>query len=197
MTPGKRNRNLSGLGFTDLLFNTLIGFVFLFVIAFLLIAPPVPTDKKIDPKAEILIILTWPEGSSKDIDMWATLWHLDQTKISFGILILFYGLTAHLGHQSYKLYKSRPLNFRTIEVSWFFAESMITLGLIGTVTGFIIMLGGAFADLDLSNIGQAKEVIRDMAAGMSTALTTTLVGLVCSIITKLQLMNLEYDSRKA
>jgi hypothetical protein len=36
----------------------------------LLIAPPVPTDKKIDPKAEILIILTWPEGSSKDIDMW-------------------------------------------------------------------------------------------------------------------------------
>jgi hypothetical protein len=70
MTPGKRNRYLSGLGFTDLLFNTLIGFVFLFVIAFLLIAPPVPTDKKIDPKAEILIILTWPEGSSKDIDMW-------------------------------------------------------------------------------------------------------------------------------
>ena len=77
------------------------------------------------------------------------------------------------------------------------AESMITLGLIGTVTGFIIMLGGAFADLDLTNIGQAKEVIRDMAAGMSTALTTTLVGLVCSIITKLQLMNLEYDHRKA
>ena len=70
MTTGKRNRYLSGLGFTDLLFNTLIGFVFLFVIAFLLIAPPVPTDKKIDPKAEILIILTWPEGSSKDIDMW-------------------------------------------------------------------------------------------------------------------------------
>ena len=130
-------------------------------------------------------------------DMWITLWHLDQTKISFGILILFYGLTAHLGYQSYKLYKHRPLNFRTIEVSWFFAESMITLGLIGTVTGFIIMLGGAFAELDLSNIGQAKEVIRDMAAGMSTALTTTLVGLVCSIITKLQLMNLEYDSRKA
>ena len=130
-------------------------------------------------------------------DMWTALWHLDQTKISFGILILFYGLTAHLGHQSYKLYKHRPLNFRTIEVSWFFAESMITLGLIGTVTGFIIMLGGAFAELDLSNIGQAKEVIRDMAAGMSTALTTTLVGLVCSIITKLQLMNLEYDSRKA
>ena len=70
MTPGKRSRYLSGLGFTDLLFNTLIGFVFLFVIAFLLIAPPVPTDKKIDPKAEMLIILTWPEGSSKDIDMW-------------------------------------------------------------------------------------------------------------------------------
>ena len=70
MTTGKRSRYLSGLGFTDLLFNTLIGFVFLFVIAFLLIAPPVPTDKKIDPKAEILIILTWPEGNMSDIDLW-------------------------------------------------------------------------------------------------------------------------------
>ena len=129
-------------------------------------------------------------------DMWNMLWNYDQTKISFLILTLFYGLTAHIGHQSYKLWKNKALNFRTIEVSWFFAESMITLGLIGTVTGFIIMLGGAFGDLDLSDIGAAKEVIRDMAAGMSTALTTTLVGLVCSLITKLQLMNLEYDHRK-
>jgi hypothetical protein len=90
MTPGKRSRYLSGLGFTDLLFNTLIGFVFLFVIAFLLIAPPVPTDKKIDPKAEILIILTWPEGSYKDIDLWVR----DPT----GIVVSFRGRDRGLMH---------------------------------------------------------------------------------------------------
>jgi len=130
-------------------------------------------------------------------DMWRTLWYLDQTKISFFIIALFTGVTAHIGLQTYKVSKRKPLNFRSIEVSWFFAESMVSLGLIGTVTGFIIMLGGAFSDLDLSNIGQAKEVIRDMAAGMSTALTTTLVGLTCSLLSKLQLINLEYDHRKA
>jgi len=130
-------------------------------------------------------------------NLWSALWDLDQTKISFAILVLFVGLTIHIGGQTYKIYKSKPLNFRTIEVSWFFADSMVSLGLIGTVTGFILMLGGAFGELDLSNIGDAKEVIRDMAAGMSTALTTTLVGLSCSLLLKLQLVNLEYDHRKA
>lgn len=63
-------RNASGIGFTDLLFNTLVGFVFLFVISFLLIQPPVPTNKKIDPKAELIITLTWEKGNYSDIDLW-------------------------------------------------------------------------------------------------------------------------------
>jgi len=33
--------------------------------------------------------------------------------------------------------------------------------------------------------------LSDMATGMSTALWTTLVGLVCSLIIKVQLVNLE------
>ena len=90
MTTGKRSRYLSGLGFTDLLFNTLIGFVFLFVIAFLLIAPPVPTDKKIDPKAEVLIILTWPEGNMSDIDLWV--------KDPTGLVVSFRGRDKGLMH---------------------------------------------------------------------------------------------------
>lgn len=69
MIIGKRERS-SGLGFTDLLFNTLVGFVFLFVISFLLIQPPVPTNKKIDPKSELIIILTWEAGNYSDIDLW-------------------------------------------------------------------------------------------------------------------------------
>jgi hypothetical protein len=63
-------RNASGIGFTDLLFNTLVGFVFLFVISFLLIQPPVPVNKKIDPKAELIITLTWEKGNYSDIDLW-------------------------------------------------------------------------------------------------------------------------------
>ena len=50
-----------GVAFTDLLFNALLGFVVMFVLAFLLINP-IAKSGAIDPKAEFLITLTWPEG---------------------------------------------------------------------------------------------------------------------------------------
>ena len=64
-----RDRFKSSIGFTDLLFNLLVGFVFLFVIAFILINPPV---KKSDApkKAEYLIVIEWDHDSADDIDLW-------------------------------------------------------------------------------------------------------------------------------
>lgn len=89
MTIGKRERS-SGLGFTDLLFNTLVGFVFLFVISFLLIQPPEPVKKKIDSKAEVIITLSWEAGNYSDIDLWV--------KDPEGNIISFKGRTAGLMH---------------------------------------------------------------------------------------------------
>ncbi len=56
--------------FTDLLFNALLTFTFLFLIALLLLNPPAKTGI-IDPKAEFLITVTWPDGNPNDIDVWA------------------------------------------------------------------------------------------------------------------------------
>ena len=55
--------------FLDLLFNTLVGFVFLFIIAFLLINPSL---KKADikTKAEFVITVTWSDDSKDDVDTW-------------------------------------------------------------------------------------------------------------------------------
>jgi hypothetical protein len=55
--------------FLDLLFNTLVGFVFLFIIAFLLINPSL---KKADikTKAEFVITVTWSDHSQDDVDTW-------------------------------------------------------------------------------------------------------------------------------
>jgi len=55
--------------FLDLLFNTLVGFVFLFIIAFLLINP---STKKADikTKAEFVITVTWSDNSQDDVDTW-------------------------------------------------------------------------------------------------------------------------------
>ena len=62
-------RRRSELGFTDLLFNALLGFVVMFVIAFLLINPVAETGV-VDNKAEFLITLTWPDGRREDVDLY-------------------------------------------------------------------------------------------------------------------------------
>ena len=59
----------SNVAFIDLLFNVLIGFVFLFIIAFILINPIAKKGDIIVP-AEFLIVLTWPDDLSDDVDLW-------------------------------------------------------------------------------------------------------------------------------
>ena len=58
-----------GIAFTDLLFNALLSFVVMFVLAVLLINP-VAKSGAVDPKAEFLITLTWPEGRREDVDLY-------------------------------------------------------------------------------------------------------------------------------
>ena len=70
----KRTRNSrqvigSNLSFNDLLFNILLGFVMLFVIAFLLINPITKKDD-IPVKAEFLVVLEWKNDSADDVDLW-------------------------------------------------------------------------------------------------------------------------------
>ena len=53
--------------FTDLLFNALLGFAFMFVTAFSLISEP-SEGGKITPNAEILITIRWPDDHPDDVD---------------------------------------------------------------------------------------------------------------------------------
>ena len=59
----------STIAFIDILFNILIGFVFLFLIAFLLINPITKKNDIISP-AEFLIVLNWPSHLDDDVDLW-------------------------------------------------------------------------------------------------------------------------------
>ena len=59
----------SNTAFLDILFNTLVGFVLLFIIAFLLISP-VKKKKEIEQKAEYVITVTWPGEFGDDVDSW-------------------------------------------------------------------------------------------------------------------------------
>ncbi len=116
------------------------------------------------------------------------LYNSDQTKISFLIITVFIIASVTVGYLSYKKYN----NFNKMSnYVWFSSETMVTLGLIGTVAGFLLMLSSAFDNLDVKNVENVQEVITDMSLGMSTALCTTLVGLVCSVLTKIQMVILE------
>ena len=118
------------------------------------------------------------------------LYESDITKISYLIIIVFVCTSIWIGNKTYLVDRLEDYNQRA-DVGWFVAESCLALGMVGTVTGFLIMLGTAFSNIDVSNAATLQQALSDMAIGMSTALYTTLSGLVCSLIIKVQLVNLE------
>jgi len=123
-------------------------------------------------------------------DLHINLYESDITKISFLILLVFVCTSIWIGNKTYLVDRLQDYDQRA-DVGWFVAESCLALGMVGTVTGFLIMLGTAFENIDLSNTATLQQALSDMAMGMSTALYTTLIGLVCSLIIKVQLINLE------
>ena len=64
-----KNRYKSTIGFTDMLFNVLVGFAFLFIVAFLLIKQE---QKKADfqRKAEFVVVMEWDHDQPDDIDLY-------------------------------------------------------------------------------------------------------------------------------
>ena len=122
-------------------------------------------------------------------DIHKELYKADQTKISFLILTIFILTSIWIGVVT-------KLQDRTVELGWFIAEACLALGMIGTVTGFLLMLNGAFTQIDLSNPTTIQNSLVNMALGMSTALYTTLTGLICSLALKIQLVNVENENRE-
>jgi len=55
--------------FTDLLFNALLGFTFLFLLA-IMFMNPVSKSGIIKPKAEYIVTVNWPDDNPDDIDVW-------------------------------------------------------------------------------------------------------------------------------
>jgi hypothetical protein len=73
-----------------------------------------------------------------------------------------------------------PINLGT-----YAADSVLKLGLLGTIVGFILMLV-PIAGLDTFDAASMKNSMRLMGDGMAVAMYTTLAGLVGSILIKAQ-----------
>ena len=122
------------------------------------------------------------------------LYREDTTRIGFIILAILILTSLWIGKKVYSLKNNWAGPEDAIDKfssGWFIAESCLVLGLIGTVTGFILMLGTAFTELDVTNITSVQNALIKMSLGMSTALYTTLVGLISSLVIKIQLVTIE------
>lgn len=76
------------------------------------------------------------------------------------------------------------------QVGWFVTGLLIKLGLLGTVVGFVIMLG-SMTELSSLDIAQVQTLMQQMTQGMKIALNTTIIGLVGSIFLGLQYLMLD------
>ena len=129
-------------------------------------------------------------GTLYYFNMHSQLYHADVTKLSFLIIIIFIFTSVWIGRKTYDLEITSVVDDK-IDVGWFIAESCLALGMIGTVTGFLYMLGTAFENIDITDATTLQDALASMAKGMSTALYTTLTGLIASLIIKIQLVNYE------
>jgi hypothetical protein len=68
---------------------------------------------------------------------------------------------------------------------WFIADLLLSLGLLGTVIGFIAMLG-PISGLDGGDQNAIKSALAAMSGGMAVALYTTLTGLIGGMLLKIQ-----------
>lgn len=71
------------------------------------------------------------------------------------------------------------------EIGWFATDIMLKLGLLGTIIGFIMMLGSVanVKDFDVSTM---QKILQLMSSGMGTALYTTMAGLTTSMLAAAQ-----------
>ena len=79
-----KNKYKSTIGFTDMLFNILVGFAFLFIVAFLLIKPEAKKED-FERKAEFVVIMEWNHDAPDDMDLYVQ--DPTQTKVHFRLPI--------------------------------------------------------------------------------------------------------------
>ena len=77
----------------------------------------------------------------------------------------------------------------------FASDTLMKLGLVGTIIGFIMMLA-PIASIDTGDRGAIRSSMNLMSDGMAVAMYTTLVGLVGSILVRIQYYMLDDASAK-
>ena len=118
----------------------------------------------------------------------AKIWYTDITMLSSVIALGFIGANAKLGWISYHLDSSNIPKDKLVKETntvWFLSEILMAIGMLGTVIGLIHMLAANVVG-DVANTNALQGILSNMWSSMGLALYVNAVGLVASIILKLQ-----------
>lgn len=118
----------------------------------------------------------------------AKIWYTDITMLSLVILLIFFGTNIKLGWISYYLGSNLVTKEQLVKETntvWFLSEIVMAIGMLGTVIGLIHMLSVNFVG-DPTNTTALQGTLSNMWGSMGLALYVNAVGLVASIILKLQ-----------
>ncbi len=119
------------------------------------------------------------------LGLYQSIYENDKSWISFSVLGIFVLQSIWIGYQTY------ALRLKGTQFGWMVSDMCLTLGMIGTIVGFLMMLVGGFTVASGDTAG-IQALLARFSIGLGTALYTTLVGLICSMLIKLQLFNLGY-----
>ena len=163
----------------------LVGLVFLFV---LITQGYITKAIKADITNMVIVILTlFAVGFI--LAAYRTFWLSRELNYSFFKILPNHSLAKEFLQNSKKLDASSRNNLAAslrIKLSSkigyikFMANTLVILGLIGTVIGFIIALSGVDGSVS-SNPEEVSKMVSTLIQGMSVALYTTLVGSICSV----------------
>ena len=107
------------------------------------------------------------------------LYNNDITNITYLISALMVLATLSVG---YKAYRNKSMH-----LEWFVSDVVLSLGMIGTIVGFMVMLYGTFGEIKVDDMESVRSVLSAMSSGLYTALSTTLMGLIASVALKVQI----------
>lgn len=125
--------------------------------------------------------------------LFAAMLVVDFTKLTFVIMLVSIIFLLRGGKLAYKLGKFEIITedegydlCAENESTWFTSDVLLTIGMIGTVLGFIFMLGATFASTGALTIPALQAALVKMSAGASAALYTTATGLICGLMLRIQ-----------
>lgn len=117
-----------------------------------------------------------------------TIWVSDVTMITSLISLIFLVTNLYLGWIVFR----NKITSKPLETCWFISEQLMALGMLGTVIGLIHMLSNNF--IGVTDETGLQNLLSNMWSAMGLALYTNAVGLVASIILKVQVYFIGRDT---